>query len=193
MNDSEGLHPERWIDEHADVLYRYALTRVRDHSLAEDMVQETFHAALKSAARFKPGLSERAWLMGILKHKVVDHIRKAVREVVVDQQEVIDLEKSKLFQWVGVPTMRPEKWHVNPRRAFEQKEFWAVFQDCLSRLKPREHQAFVLRELEDEDTDAICKELDITPNHLWVMLHRARTSLKACLETKWLKLNRAES
>jgi RNA polymerase sigma-70 factor (ECF subfamily) len=193
MNETEGLNPERWIDEHADVLYRYALTRVRDHSLAEDMVQETFHAAIKSAARFKAGLSERAWLMGILKHKIVDHIRKAVRETVVDQTEVLELEKSKLFQWSGIPTMRPEKWHVNPRRAFEQKEFWAVFQDCLSRLKPREHSAFVLRELEDEDTDAICKELDITPNHLWVMLHRARTGLKTCLETKWLKLNRSET
>ncbi len=65
MNETAGLNPERWIDEHANVLYRYALTRVRDHSLAEDMVQETFHAAIKSAARFKPGLSERAWLMGI--------------------------------------------------------------------------------------------------------------------------------
>ena len=192
MNESVALNPERWIDEHADALYRYAITRVRDHSLAEDMVQETFHAALKSSTRFKPGFSERAWLMGILKHKVVDHIRKAVRETVVDQTEVLELEKSKLFQWSGIPTMRPEKWHVNPRRAFEQKEFWSVFQDCLSRLKPREHSAFVLRELEDEDTDAICKELDITPNHLWVMLHRARTGLKACLETKWLKQHRSD-
>lgn len=192
MSEESGLNPERWLDEHADVLYRYALTRVRDHSLAEDMVQETFHAAIKSAHRFKEGLSERAWLMGILKHKVVDYIRKASRETVVDQTEVLELEKSKLFQWSGIPTMRPEKWHVNPRRVFEQKEFWAVFQDCLSRLKPREHSAFVLRELEDEDTDAICKELGITPNHLWVMLHRARTSLKGCLETKWLKRTQAD-
>lgn len=192
MSESVELNPERWIDEHADALYRYAITRVRDHSLAEDMVQETFHAALKSSTRFKPGFSERAWLMGILKHKVVDHIRKAVRETVVDQTEVLELEKSKLFQWSGIPTMRPEKWHVNPRRAFEQKEFWSVFQDCLSRLKPREHSAFVLRELEDEDTDAICKELDISPNHLWVMLHRARTGLKTCLETKWLKQHRSD-
>ena len=191
MTDESGLQPERWIDEHADFLYRYALTRVRDHSLAEDMVQETFLAAIKSAARFKEGLSERAWLVGILKHKVVDHIRKASRETVVDQQEVLELENSKLFQWSGIPTMRPEKWHFNPRKVFEQKEFWAAFQDCLLRLKPREHTAFVLRELEDQDTDEICKELNITANHLWVVLHRARNGLKACLETKWLKLNRS--
>ena len=191
MTDESGLQPERWIDEHADFLYRYALTRVRDHSLAEDMVQETFLAAIKSATRFKEGLSERAWLVGILKHKVVDHIRKASRETVVDQQEVLELENSRLFQWSGIPTMRPEKWHFNPRKVFEQKEFWAAFQDCLLRLKPREHTAFVLRELEDQDTDTICKELGVTANHLWVMLHRARNGLKACLETKWLKLNRS--
>ncbi len=181
-----AMDPERWVEEHSDFLYRYAYTRLRDHSRAEDMVQETFLAAIKAAERFKEGMSERAWLMGILKHKVVDHIRKAVREVVVDQQEVIELEKSKLFQWVGVPTMRPEKWHVNPRRAFEQKEFWAVFQECLMGLKPREHAAFTLRELEDEDTDTICKELGITANHLWVVIHRARNQLKTCLEAKWL-------
>ena len=192
MSGDVGLRPEQWIDEHADFLYRYALTRVRDHSLAEDMVQETFLAAMKSAARFKEGLSERAWLVGILKHKIVDHIRKASRETLVDQQEVLELEKSKLFQWSGIPTMRPEKWHFNPRKVFEQKEFWAVFQDCLMRLKPREHTAFVLRELEDEDTETICKELDITPNHLWVMLHRARNGLKTCLETKWLKRNQVD-
>lgn len=192
MTAEVGLRPEQWIDEHADFLYRYALTRVRDHSLAEDMVQETFLAAMKSAARFKEGLSERAWLVGILKHKIVDHIRKASRETVVDQQEVLELEKSKLFQWSGIPTMRPEKWHFNPRKVFEQKEFWAAFQDCLMRLKPREHTAFVLRELEDQDTETICKELDITANHLWVTLHRARNGLKACLETKWLKRNRLD-
>jgi RNA polymerase sigma-70 factor (ECF subfamily) len=192
MTTESALNPERWIDEHADFLYRYALTRVRDHSLAEDMVQETFLAAIKSAARFKEGLSERAWLVGILKHKVVDHIRKAVRETVVDQTEVLELEKSKLFQWSGIPTMRPEKWHINPRRAFEQKEFLAVFQQCLMTLKPREHTAFTLRELEDQDTDTICKELGITPNHLWVMLHRARNALKTCLETKWINRNRTD-
>ncbi|MCS6770690.1 MAG: sigma-70 family RNA polymerase sigma factor [Kiritimatiellae bacterium] len=189
MTESTGLNPERWVDEHADFLYRYALTRVRDHSLAEDLVQETFLAAMKSAPRFREGLSERAWLMGILKHKVVDHIRRAVRETIVDQTEVLELEKSKLFQWAGIPTLRPEKWHVNPRRAFEQKEFWAVFQECLMKLKPREHLAFTLRELEDQDTDTICKELKITPNHLWVMLHRARNSLKACIEAKWTRRN----
>lgn len=192
MTESAGLQPERWVEEHADVLYRYAMTRLRNNAVSEDMVQETFLAAIKSADRFKPGLSERAWLMGILKHKVVDHIRKASRETIVDQQEVLELEKSKMFQWMGIPTMRPERWHVNPRRAFEQKEFWAVFQDCLSRLKPREHRAFVLKELEGEDTEAMCKELGITPNHLWVTVHRARNSLKACIEQKWLQAHRDE-
>ena len=75
---------------------------------------------------------------------------------------------------------------LDPKHAYEQKEFWDVFYGCMSKLKDAMGMAFTLRELEGLSTEEICKELDIKPNNLWVLLHRARTQLKACLEAKWV-------
>src|SRR5437660_9593238 len=72
--------PERWVDEHGDVLYRYALVRVRKSEIAQDLVQETFFAALRTREKFRGGSSVRTWLCGILKNKVCDYYRKLGRE-----------------------------------------------------------------------------------------------------------------
>jgi RNA polymerase sigma-70 factor (ECF subfamily) len=181
------LRPERWVDEHGDHLYRYAYVRLRSHAVAEDVVQETFLAALKSRERYDPRYAERAWLMGILKHKVVDHIRKASREVQVEDATDLEVENSLTFKTMGVTAINPPKWQFAPHKALENKEFMKIFGVCLTRLQGKMHTAFVLRELEDHDTDTICKELGIKPNHLWVLLHRARAQLKSCLEANWLK------
>src|SRR5215510_12490677 len=70
------LDPTIWLERHGDYLYRYAMLRLRDSSAAEDVVQETLLAALKSAARFAGASSERTWLVGILKHKISDWFRR---------------------------------------------------------------------------------------------------------------------
>lgn len=179
------MNTEKWIEEHGDYLFRYASMRLRNRSLAEDMVQETFLAALKSMHRFDPKQSERAWLIGILRHKVIDHIRKAVREVQMENSEVVDLQDNLLFKYSGIPTMNPPRWKFSPRKAMERKEFWDVFGACLSKLEGKMHAAFVMKELEEQETEEVCKEMNITPNHLWVLIHRARANLKVCLEKNW--------
>ncbi len=181
------MNPEKWLSDHGDFLFRYACVRVRDKSVAEDMVQETFLAAMKAMGRFDPNQSERAWLVGILRHKIVDHIRKAVREVVVENSEFADVENSLVFQAFGIPMVNPPRWKFSPRKVLEQKEFWDVFSGCVTKLEGRMHAAFVLKELEEESTEYICKELAIKPNHLWVLIHRARAQMKQCLELNWMK------
>jgi RNA polymerase sigma-70 factor (TIGR02943 family) len=193
MDAPTALDPARWVKEHGDYLFRFALSRLRNRAAAEDTVQETFLAALKARDRFNGLSSERAWLMGILKHKVVDHIRKAAREAPLDAGEDSSLTDRLLFKVSGVPTMHPPRWHFNPRKAFEQKEFWGVFTDCLGRLNARLHTAFVLKELEGLSTEAVCKELQVTANNLWVILHRAREQLKSCLEQNWIQINQGKT
>jgi RNA polymerase sigma-70 factor (ECF subfamily) len=80
---------------------------------------------------------------------------------------------------------RPTPWVYDPRKAYDQKELSRVLADCLDGLKGRVRQAFVLRQLEGCKTPEICKDLGIRPNHLWVLLHRARKQMKDCLEKKW--------
>ena len=73
-------NPENWVDEYGDYLYRYALSRVKDPIIAEDLVQETFLAALKARHNFQGRSTARTWMIAILKHKIVDYIRQKVRE-----------------------------------------------------------------------------------------------------------------
>jgi RNA polymerase sigma-70 factor, ECF subfamily len=190
--------PSIWVDLHGDYLYRYANFRLRDQTQAEDVVQETFVAALQAYAGFAGRGSERTWLVGILKHKIVDFFRKQSREGVIDKREGEEFEHEELFmqegEWVGhwVAAVQPQnahlgpsEWHANPEELVEQDEFWDVFKNCLSPLPERIASAFTLREVDGLDSEEICELLNIKVNNLWVMLHRARTHLRRCLELNW--------
>lgn len=189
MTEPADLHArfetDLWVDKYSDYLYRYALMRLRDPTVAEDAVQETFLAALKNLQQFDGRVDVKYWLRGILRNKIVDHIRKSVRRKKLQEEEAHDVVDRFLYKASGVPTTRPKPWAFNPDEAFAQEEFWAAFQACIDGLKDPMKTAFTLKMLEEQDTEEICKELEISDNYLWVMLHRARSQLKTCLESKW--------
>src|SRR6266487_4458723 len=85
--DKLTADPGRWLDDHGDYLFKYAVFRLRDSTAAEDAVQETFLAALKAYTKFEGRGSERTWLVGILKHKITDHFRRVVRETPLGHEE----------------------------------------------------------------------------------------------------------
>lgn len=183
--------PASWVDQYGDFLYRFALSRVKDPSTAEDIVQETFLAALKSRANFQGRSTARTWLIAILKHKIVDHIRKRVREPVSDKVESLSdafandpIEGN--FKDSGGWLNRPAKWDVNPMKIYEQKEFMDILYRCLSDLPERQAEAFMMRELNDLSTEEICKALNISATNSWVILYRARMWLRQCIEKNWL-------
>ncbi len=178
--------PNTWLDLHGDALFRYALLRVRNTTLAEDMVQETLLAALKARARYAGDSAERTWLIGILNHKVIDHFRQTHREQPLAENMPDDYDISnELFDERGHWMRSPSTWS-NPDQAFEQQQFWETLAACVARLPPRLAELFILREVNGLDADEICKILDIsTTNNAWVMLSRARMQLRQCLEIKW--------
>jgi RNA polymerase sigma-70 factor (ECF subfamily) len=177
--------PEEWVDAYGDYLYRYALMRLKDDATAQDAVQETFLAGIKGLDNFDGRVDVKYWLRGILRNKIVDHIRKSVREHPVDDREGMDIVESFSFKMFGIAPRNPKPWQFTPDREFEKGEFWTAFEGCLSKLKDTMRRAFVLKMLEGMPTDEVCKVLDIEPNHLWVLNHRARNQLKTCLESKW--------
>ena len=178
--------PEVWVDRYGDYLYRFALSRTKDPSVAEDLVQETLLAALQARTSFKGRSTPKSWLAGILKHKIVDHFRKSKRERPTDdailQREDID----RLFEANGAWKMAPNKWEVNPTKLYEQKEFMEIFYKCLATLPERLSNAFILREIDGLDTKEICKVLNITATNSWVIIYRARMALRNCLEINWI-------
>lgn len=180
------VDPSEWVDQYGDYLYKYALLRLKDPVSAKDVVQETFMAGIKGLDRFDGRVQIRFWLRGILRNKIVDHINKQARETPVEDLAEMDLTDSFSFKAFGVPP-ESEPWHFNARKSFEQKEFWAVFRDCVDRLKGPMQKAFTLTLLEGVPTEEVCKILDITPNNLWVMTHRARQQLRTCLQKNWVE------
>jgi RNA polymerase sigma-70 factor (ECF subfamily) len=178
--------PETWVDEYGDVLYRFALARVKDPSVAEDLVQETFLAGLGARKSFKGRSTTKTWLIAILKHKIVDHIRKKSREQDSDKLDSLTDSIDMNFTDRGDWRIRPTKWAKNPIKLYEQKEFMDVLYRCLGELPIRQSKAFILREVDGLSTEEICKELDITATNSWVILYRARMLLRQCLETNWI-------
>ena len=161
-------------------LLRYASLQLRDAHAAEDAVQETLVAALAGEAGFEGRANLRTWLTGILKHKIVDAIRRAARETPVDSDDEFDALFDERGHWIEMP----DAWR-NPDGALDQKQFFSVLEECLKRLPEKTARTFMLREHLGFETDEICKELTITPTHCWVLLYRARMALRECLEKDW--------
>jgi RNA polymerase sigma-70 factor (ECF subfamily) len=183
-----GSDPAAWVKLYGDYIFRYALMRVRNRDLAENLVQETFLAALSGRRSFGGRSAERTWMIGILKHKIIDHYRKSFREksvseLQIDEEQTVD----EFYDAVGHPKQYPRDWMPDPEVLLHSKEFWATFRRCLNRLPKQMANAFTMRELEDLSTGEICAKLGITPTNLWVMLHRARLQLRALLEKEWFE------
>lgn len=176
---------EKWVEEHGDYLFRYALSRLRQSEAAEDVVQETFLAALRARERFAGASSERTWLTGILKRKIVDHLRRQSREQPTGDFDAEGEWTDKLFDERGNWKTKPKKWSADPSLPLENQEFWTVLSRCLSKLPQRLASAFTLRTIDGLDSQDVCKVLDVSANNLWVMLHRARLALARCLEINW--------
>ncbi|MCE5229677.1 sigma-70 family RNA polymerase sigma factor [bacterium] len=183
------IDPERWVDEHGDALYRFALIRLRDPERAEDIVQETFAAALHARAHFAGRSTERTWLIGILKRKIIDQYRKRWREVPATELAAgaeEDLAVQSMFDERGhwLQQYGPNSWS-NPSSAIQEEDFFRTLHGCMGALPGRLADAFTLREIDSIPSDEVCQILGITPTNLWAMLHRARVRLRMCMEKNW--------
>jgi RNA polymerase sigma-70 factor, ECF subfamily len=180
--DSRPIDPEAWVDRHGDALYRYAMMKLHDADLASELVQETFLQAYRGRSGFSGRSSERTWLVSILRHKLIDHLRRPGREEPTDPDGLGD---ERIFDRVGRWISTPSRWGKDPSEDMERVEFWACFDGCLSRLPSNVADAFLLRELEDCDAAEVCEALEITPANLHTRLYRARMLLQECLSQRW--------
>ncbi|MBI2313111.1 MAG: sigma-70 family RNA polymerase sigma factor [Betaproteobacteria bacterium] len=180
------------LEAHRSYLVRYAMLQLRDPVKAEDAVQETLLAALENQARFAGKSQVRTWLTGILKHKIVDQLRAQSRETAIsglvaegdgedDDVAVFDALFNGRDHWGDD---RPSDWG-DPERTLENKRFWETFEMCSKLMSAQVARVFMMREVLGLSTEEICKDLSITPTNCWVMLYRARMSLRMCLEKRW--------
>lgn len=175
------MKPENWVDTYGDALYRYAMSRVRNPTVAEDLVQETFLAAIQAQQSYGGRSSELTWLTGILRHKTLDFFRKSSRakEQPLDQEGTEDVDA--LFRPDGEWASPPGTW-PSPQESLERDKFWSTMQGCVAALPEAMRRSFVLREFDGLESNAVAEVLNITTNNLWVVLSRARLRLRECLQ-----------
>ena len=177
------LDATKWLEEYGDALYRFALRRVRASDVAEDLVQETFVAALRAADQFEGRAQVQTWLTSILRNKITDYLRKLGRDRKKAQRDRAEQEPSafKNGHWlVGL-----KRWKADSSSSAENQEFWVVIDQCMEKLPANLLSAFRMRDLDQLAMPDICETLDITSTNLSVRLHRARLLLRECIERNW--------
>lgn len=179
------IAPENWVDAYGDYLFRYAFSRLRDANSAEETVQETFLAGIRYLDQFTGRGSEQAWLLGILKRKIVDFIRRREKHQRAAAYEDEQDPSAQLFDQRGNWRMENLPWAMRPDRRIEHRELLDIVRDCLTRIPSNQADVFVLSVMEQLESDEICKQLEITPSNLWVRLHRARLALARCVGSQW--------
>lgn len=189
MNEtnSEGINAVavNWVEAHGDYLFNFAIGQVRDPDVAEDLVQETFLAAIKSQQNFSGRSSERTWLVGILRHKIYDHLRKTCRERAVRVDPLVGNDEDSGLEdsMAWIHQMAAEA--TSPSRRIELAEFREHLERAMGKLPPRIAQVFQLYSVEERPNQEVCERLNISESNLWVMLHRARKQLRSELDEWW--------
>jgi RNA polymerase sigma-70 factor (TIGR02943 family) len=177
---------ESQLAEHRPYLMRFARLQLRNDTWAEDAVSETLLAALTKPQSFANRSQLKTWLVGILKHKVIDILRQRQREVVLHAEpgEEDDAMDSLMFKADGHYAAQPADWG-DPEQELNTRQFFQVLEACTEKLPPAMGRVFLMREWLELSSEEICKDLQLTPTNLYVQLHRARARLRECLELNW--------
>lgn len=183
--NTNTLNPNSWVDKYSDKLYRFALMRVSDKEVAQDLVQDAFLSALKNAPNFRGEISELNWLYTILKSKIIDHYKKASTRLSENIGDTpLDFYFVKGGHWDKKNA--PADWGVSyDSDKVEKSDFYRVLENCKQKLNEIQNAVFTLKYLDDENSDDICKELGISSSNYWVLLHRAKLQLRECIERNW--------
>ncbi len=179
------LDPDQWNLAHREALLRYALQRVSDYGAAEDLVQDTFASAWHGREHFRGDCTERTWLTGILRNKIIDHYRRKARRpaILASDLERPDGVEGEVISWIErQPDLR--NGHA-PGAAAERNEFMSELADAIEHLPEKMGRAFHLREIEGLSTEEITEELNISKANLWVLIHRAKQALGESLGDRW--------
>ena len=194
MNNKQkfSCDPNIWVDDYSEEFFRFAMYRVKSREVAEDLVQETFLSGLKSLEKFRRDCPEKSWLYNILRNKIVDHFRKKTNQEIKQSSSPMESDDDSFYHqffkeeggWNNSAT--PESWDMAADGIMERKEFMKFLSFCISLLPEMWASVFSLKNIEEQTTNEICKELSITPSNLWTIIHRAKLQLRSCLEKRWL-------
>lgn len=177
---------EETIKHQRSFLYHLAFRQLGIASDAEDAVQDTLLAAWHSIDQFNQRSTLRTWLVGILKHKLMDAMRHKYRPQVSStdyDEELAQTDDSAQFnaqdEWLNEPT----HW-ATPDDSLAQKQMLSLLEACLYCLPEQTGRIFLMREYLGFKATEIGSMVGLENGHVRMLLMRARNSLRTCLDTK---------
>jgi len=188
---AKSLHsdPLSWVEKYADYLYGFAMSRLRDGDVAKDLVQDTFLAGLQRLDRFEGNSEEKTWLTAILKNKIADFYRKRsssglgdlkITSAEGEQQDFFDAETGHWNE-----KYRPQAFGLEVDNPLMMKELGGILNECLAKLPGLWFSVFSMKHMDDLTSELICTELKVTAANFWVIMHRTKLNLRACLQKNW--------
>lgn len=179
----------QWVHEYGDGLYSWAIHKVSDVVVAQDLVQETFISAFEHHRDFNRNSSPKTWLFSILKNKIVDHYRRKAKTGFTSDRATTEMESDSWFDedYRWREKYRPQPWELD-ENLLDNPEFEYVLNDCIGKLPTTWSACVEMKYLSEKDSLGICQELHITASNLWQILHRAKLQLRQCLESNWFKV-----
>ncbi|TSJ47555.1 sigma-70 family RNA polymerase sigma factor [Fluviicola chungangensis] len=199
MSSNKNTEPALWVERFADYLYSIACIQLNDKELAKDLVSETFLSALQNLEKFRGESSEKTWLTRILNNKIIDHYRKSstrlknLRHYLESSDEQFYqafFEPSYLSDYHWKEKTSPVKNEQFTDYLITNGEFQLALEYCLKQLSPKLKPVFIAKFIHEDDSETICKEFEISPSNYWIIIHRAKLLMRACLEHKWLNESR---
>lgn len=175
----------QWVNDYSDVLYAYVVQRVKNSESAKDLVQETFLAAWRNVDNYNGEASVKTWLFTIIKNKIIDHYRKSSRQIteeLPEGNEPLDAYFDEAEHWKE--SEYPKDWNIASKKV-ESKEFYDVLGRCKTKLQDVQNAVFSMKYIDGLESEEICKALTLSSSNYWVLMHRAKVQLRACLEKNW--------
>lgn len=180
---------ENWFREYSDELFTWAIHKTSSRETAEDLVQETFLSATKGFNGFKNNSNPKTWLFSILNNKIVDHYRAKARSLQVDSLKV-EIKAQNLtgsffdahsnWKLKGDQILWEEEMHI-----LDNPDFRKIMTNCISGLPENWRLAFMSKYLLGKSSEQICQEIQVTQSNYWQIIHRAKLTLKQCIDQKW--------
>ena len=181
-------HQAQWslLAAQRDYLLRLANHLTENPQIAEDMVHDTLLTAFEKYQQFDQRAQLRTWLTRMLKNRLTDYWRSSKKWVALPEAHEYNLDDLDILftpsnHWDNSLLVQ---WHT-PEQGTQQRQFIDILDWCAAMLPAKTRQAFMMSHLLDCPSEEIASQLAIQTNHLWVLLYRARMSLKLCLEQHW--------
>jgi RNA polymerase sigma-70 factor (TIGR02943 family) len=174
-----------WVDLYSDKMYSWAFYNTGSKETSNDLVQETFFAAIQSYEKFEWKSNPKTWLFAILKNKINDYHRGNFRVTTIIDSSIFENYFDENKDWQK--DQRPKAWREEEGNILDNAEFQQTLQNCLQKLPGNWYSAIHLKFIDEKKREAICQELGISPTNFWQILHRAKLQLRKCLELNWFK------